>query len=174
MIVTGAQLVELGKKIVSGAEPHIGPSSIDVRLGPELRIGDEGARIELDDEGNPIYHGFANLLLRPGQKISFRRGVFYVAHSIEYISLPPNIGALMFLRSSSGRRGLDHLHAGYLEPGWHGQITFELQPAVDTEFVIGARMAQIVLFTTTNDAVYDGSYNGQVGATLAAKDTGVD
>ena len=170
MIITGKHLKELGEQIITLAEPHIGPASIDVRLGGALKVGDEQSWVSLGEDGKPEYHNFEELAFVKGDPVRFERGKFYIAHSVEYVRLPPNVGALLFLRSSAGRRGLDHLHAGYLEPGWHGQITFELQPAIDTVFIVGSRVAQMVLFTTTDEASYDGSYNGQRGATLAARD----
>ena len=170
MIITGKHLQELGEQIITLAEPHIGPASIDVRLGSEFKVGTEDSYINVNANGDVVYHGFETIYFKAGDPIMFQRGKFYIAHSVEYVSLPPNVGALLFLRSSAGRRGLDHLHAGYLEPGWHGQITFELQPAIDTMFIVGSRVAQMVLFTTTDDASYDGSYNGQRGSTLAARD----
>ena len=41
--------------------------------------------------------------------------------------IPNNIEANFQLKSSRGREGINHLLAGYIDPGFHGEITLELQ-----------------------------------------------
>ena len=46
---------------------------------------------------------------------------------MEYVRIPNNIEANFQLKSSRGREGINHSLAGYIDPGFCGQITLELQ-----------------------------------------------
>lgn len=167
MVITGQDLVELAEIAFPGQKVHIGPSSVDVRLGEEILAGDVGAWVDLDDDGKPVYRAFAKYQYSPGDTVTFYPGRLYIAHSMEYVEMPEDVAAFLTMRSTAGRRGLDHAHAGWLEPGWEGQITFELVPVVRTQFRVGDRVAQVIFFRTTDKSRYDGAYQGQVGATIA-------
>ncbi len=170
MIITGEDLKRYAEQIFRTERltgKQIGSSSIDVRLGNRFRVGGPESSIELDEYGKPVYKNFREEVYRYGERILLLPGHLYIAHSMEYVYMPEDVGAILIMRSSSGRRGLDHAHSGWLEPGWHGQITFELIPAVKTEYVVGERIAQLVFFKATTESKYDGQYNGQLGPTLA-------
>lgn len=86
----------------------INPASIDVRLGPTLILEDD---TEVDIE-NGVY------VMEPGE--------FILAHTIEYVRVPPSLECVFNLKSSRGREGYQHLLAAYIDPGFHGQVTLEL------------------------------------------------
>jgi dCTP deaminase len=96
----------------------VNPASLDVRLGPTLLI-ESAEGLELvpyplagHTEENPY-------LLRPGQ--------FVLAQTVETFHLMDDIAAQFMLKSSRARSGLEHLMAGYCDPGWHGSVlTLEL------------------------------------------------
>lgn len=53
-------------------------------------------------------------------------GQFCLAATKEIFNLPENIAAEVKLRSSWARRGLNHLLAGWCDPGWYGSaLTLE-------------------------------------------------
>ncbi|NCW46128.1 MAG: dCTP deaminase, partial [Gemmatimonadaceae bacterium] len=96
----------------------VNPASLDVRLGDTLLI--ESAEspelapypLHQHTQENPY-------LLKPGQ--------FVLAQTIETFHLPDDIAAQFMLKSSRARSGLEHLMAGYCDPGWHGSVlTLEL------------------------------------------------
>ena len=96
----------------------VNPASLDVRLGDTLLI--ESA---VDDVMVPYPlagHTQENpYLLKPGQ--------FVLAQTVETFHLPDDIAAQFMLKSSRARSGLEHLMAGYCDPGWHGSVlTLEL------------------------------------------------
>ena len=105
--------------MVSPFDPAlVNPASLDVRLGDTLLI--ESAEspelvpypLHQHTQENPY-------LLRPGQ--------FVLAQTIETFNLPDDIAAQFMLKSSRARSGLEHLMAGYCDPGWHGSVlTLEL------------------------------------------------
>jgi len=78
---------------------------------------------------------------------------------------------MLFLKSSTGRKGLEHLHAGYGDPGFEGQWTLEIinhWPYSQTVFV-GQRLLQLVLCDTypvVRDYSETGHYQAQTGPTV--------
>lgn len=96
----------------------VNPASLDVRLGHQLLI--ESCQspqlvpypLDQHSEVDPY-------LLRPGQ--------FVLAQTVETFNLPPTTAAQFVLKSSRAREGLEHLLAGYCDPGWSGSVlTMEL------------------------------------------------
>lgn len=98
----------------------VNPASLDVRLGRHIRIEQassaEMVLLDLEREG---YTQAEPYVMRPGQ--------FILAETIETFCLPDLIAAQFMLKSSRAREGLEHLMAGYCDPGWHGsKLTMEL------------------------------------------------
>lgn len=96
----------------------VNPASMDVTLGSTIKI--EGRTYgPLEERGRwfevDITDGFT---LPPGN--------FILAHTEEMIRIPNWIECQFQLKSSRAREGLDHLLAGYIDPGFMGQITLEL------------------------------------------------
>ena len=100
-------------------------------------------------------------LLLPGQ--------FVLASTMEYFSLPDNITAFVEGRSSLGRMGLFIQNAGWVDPGFEGEITLELFNAnrCAIQLQAGRRVGQLVFakMDTAADRPYSGKYQGQKGAT---------
>ena len=99
-------------------EALLNPASLDIRLADDLLIESaQGPQMipypfERHDADDPY-------LLRPGQ--------FVLASSVEVFHLPDRIAAQFVLKSSRARSGLEHLMAGYCDPGWSGsRLTMEL------------------------------------------------
>ena len=88
---------------------------------------------------------------------------------MEYVSLPDNITAFVEGRSSLGRMGLFIQNAGWVDPGFQGEITLELYNAnrCAIELKAGRRIGQLVFARMDNAALrpYNGKYQGQRGAT---------
>ena len=167
MLINGQKLEELAKEVFVDSPPaKVGSSSVDVRLGGRFLVGNHNSLIR-QSNGKVEYRGLEELNIKEGEEIVFLPGRLYIAHSIEYVRLPKDVGAFLLLRSTTGRRGLDHLHAGWLEPGWEGQITFELAPVVKTAFIVGEPIAQLVFIRAEGESQYVGQYQGQVGPTAA-------
>ena len=100
-------------------------------------------------------------LLLPGQ--------FVLATTKEYISLPNDLTAFVEGRSSLGRMGLFIQNAGWVDPGFSGEITLELFNAnrCAIELQSGRRIGQLVFAQMDQPALfpYCGKYQGQRGAT---------
>ena len=99
----------------------INPASIDVRLGNVIKAegricGPVDQRVRWKQ-----YH------VEDWEEFELFPGAFVLAHTKEFVRIPNNIEANFQLKSSRGREGINHLLAGYIDPGFHGEITLELQ-----------------------------------------------
>ena len=96
-------------------------------------------------------------------------GQFILATTMEYFELPDNITAFVEGRSSLGRMGLFIQNAGWVDPGFKGEITLELFNAnrCAIELQSGRRVGQLVFAKMDDKAlnIYNGKYQGQRGAT---------
>jgi len=132
-------------------EAHINPASIDLTLGQSY--------IDLSTNEELAITGAVTLV--PGDAI--------LATTAEYIRLPAYYAAAVYLKSSLARLGLDHALAGWVDPGFEGNLTLELHSHRPIEICSGQRIIQLVLFVMQmppNEA-YQGRYQGQRGPTKA-------
>lgn len=95
----------------------VNPASLDVRLGDTLLI-ESAASTELVPYPLHQHTEAEPYLLRPGQ--------FVLACTIEAFNLPDSIAAQFALKSSRAREGIEHLMAGFADPGFYGVMTLEL------------------------------------------------
>jgi dCTP deaminase len=99
----------------------VNPASIDVLLGDRLMI-EVPDRPELQIHGISSHTAEDPYLLQPGE--------FCLAETREIFNLPDHIAAQFVLKSSRAREGIEHLLAGFCDPGWHGsRLTLELSNA---------------------------------------------
>lgn len=141
----------------------IQPASLDIRLGrsfatPETKKYDV---IPFDKEIKYKKVIADRFILMPGE--------FVLGTTMEAIRLPNNITAFVEGRSSIGRLGLFVQNAGWVDPGFCGEITLELFNAGNhcIELIAGTRIAQLVFAVMDQNAEnpYNGKYQGQGGAT---------
>lgn len=95
------------------------PASYDVRLGNMFKR--EGRICGPDPKRWTDCH------LEKDEEFELYPGHFVLAHTLEYVRLPNDIEAQFQLKSSRAREGIQHLFAGFLDPGFHGQVTLELK-----------------------------------------------
>jgi dCTP deaminase len=137
----------------------INPASVDVHLGPSILIE------SLQHHGFVTYpfgkHTEADpFTLRPGQ--------FILAATAETVAMPDDLAAQVQLKSSVARLGLEHLMAGWIDPGFTGTVTLELHNSRQLQPIPiwpGMPIAQLVLLQMQSipDHSYaiTGRYNGQ-------------
>lgn len=142
---------------------QIQPASIDIRIGNTYSVVEDSSSgiIDLDDEITYKQITAEKYILLPGQ--------FVLATTMEYFELPDNLTAFVEGRSSLGRMGLFIQNAGWVDPGFKGEITLELFNAnrCAIELSAGRRVGQLVFAQLDNNALnpYRGKYQGQRGAT---------
>lgn len=144
-------------------EGQIQPASVDVRLGDTFSVVEDSSSgiITLENEIKYKTIKTDTYLLLPGQ--------FVLATTMEYFALPNNLTAFVEGRSSLGRMGLFIQNAGWVDPGFKGEITLELYNAnrCAIELKAGRRVGQLVFAEMDQEALhpYNGKYQGQKGAT---------
>lgn len=144
-------------------EKQIQPASIDITLGNTFSLLEDYTNGIIDPTKNISYKTFNTnrYLLLPGQ--------FVLATTGEYIKLPNNLTAFVEGRSSWGRLGLFIQNAGWVDPGFEGEITLELYNAnrCAIELTAGLRIGQLVFAKMAKNAInpYNGKYQKQKSAT---------
>ena len=142
---------------------QIQPASVDVRLGDTFSVVEDSPSgiVSLDNEIRYKTIKTDTYLLLPGQ--------FVLATTKEYFALPNDLTAFVEGRSSLGRMGLFIQNAGWVDPGFCGEITLELYNAnrCAIELRAGRRIGQLVFAKMDQPAQnpYCGKYQGQRGAT---------
>ncbi len=126
-----------------GLEPflasNVGPASIDLTLGPEFLLPRplRSGRARKDDsyDGSTLIVDPANAGTEPmwypqlaPTSLTIRPGEFVLASTRERVTLGRQYAAEVMGKSSWGRLGLTvHQTAGFIDPGFSGTITLELQ-----------------------------------------------
>ena len=142
---------------------QIQPASVDIRLGNTFSIVDDtpSGIITLDSSISYKTITTDTYLILPGQ--------FVLATTMEYFELPDGLTAFVEGRSSLGRMGLFIQNAGWVDPGFKGEITLELFNAnrCAIELKAGRRVGQLVFAQMDDHALnpYNGKYQGQKGTT---------
>lgn len=151
-------------------EDHVEPASVDLRLGEDFKKAPDGAIFRTtslsEDEDTITWVDYSDVLvLHPGD--------FALATTLERVEIPDDMVASVLGRSSLGRLGISvHQTAGYIDPGFKGQITLELSNHGPTsvELEAGERICQVAFEELSSSAMepygHEGSqYQNQSGAT---------
>ena len=144
-------------------EGQIQPASVDIRLGDTFSVIEDSPSgvITLDEEITYKPLRSDTYVVLPGQ--------FILATTMEYFILPNDLTAFVEGRSSLGRMGLFIQNAGWVDPGFQGEITLELFNAnrCAIKLQTGRRVGQLVFAQMDSEALrpYRGKYQGQRGAT---------
>jgi dCTP deaminase len=144
-------------------EDAIQPASIDCRLGDHFLVVEDKRLSMLSLDTEILYREFSgdSLILPPHS--------FVLATTQEFVRLPDNLTAFVEGRSSIGRIGLFIQNAGWVDPGFAGQITLELYNAssLPIELKAGRRICQLVFCQMDRAAAapYNGKYQNQRNAT---------
>lgn len=158
------KMIEEGTlKISPLEEGQVQPASVDIRLGNTFSIVEDSPSgiITLENEIKYKTITTDTYILLPNQ--------FVLATTMEYFDLPNDLTAFVEGRSSLGRMGLFIQNAGWVDPGFKGEITLELYNAnrCAIELKAGRRVGQLVFAKMDDEALnpYNGKYQGQTGAT---------
>lgn len=167
--------LDAGRLIITPMDrANVQPASVDLRLGRGLRVFQRHRHHVIDvkqemerltepvemDEIYPFY-------LQPGE--------FSLGMTMEEICLPNDIVGRLDGKSSLGRLGLVvHSTAGFVDPGWKGNLTLELSNLAPLPIALyyGMKVSQISFMRLTSPAIHPygskalGSrYQGQTGPT---------
>jgi dCTP deaminase len=142
---------------------QVGPASVDLHLGSEIRVPEphRDGPLRLSGDCTPqfetrLVHVEDCFVLEPGTTV----------HGItrERILLPPDLCGWLEGRSKIARVGLTvHVTSGFVHPGVANHQVLELSnvSAVPLALHPGLRICQIVLERTEGEAVYRGRFAAQ-------------
>ena len=155
-------------------ESALQPASVDLRLSRSFRVFTRHRHTHIDpareqDDLTELVEveDVGRFALHPGE--------FVLGSTLERVRVPDDLVGRLEGKSSLGRVGLIiHSTAGYVDPGFEGQITLELSNVAAVPILLspGMRVAQIsfIAMTTPAERPYaspglESKYQGQTGPT---------
>jgi dCTP deaminase len=168
-------LVEQGRiKIDPYDAANVQPSSVDVRLGDSFRVF-HNHRVSAIDLRDPPQNLTEEVVVAEGEPFVIHPGEFCLGRTQEWVELPDDIVSRVEGKSSLGRLGLIvHATAGFVDPGWKGTLTLELNnlTRVPIKLYPGLLIAQLSFMSLDRpaerpygSAELGSHYQGQVAAT---------
>ena len=109
--------------------------------------------------------------LRAAEDITLARGSCTLVPSLEWVELPPDVAGTLRCRSSLGRKGI-LMGAGFVDPGFRGQLTLCLTNMGQDDLCIGQsdRLVQMILHEVRNGSeLYAGQYQDSSGVVEAKR-----
>ena len=131
------QEIEGGRIVIDPFEDRlVQPSSVDVRVDRRFRVFRNSrypyidVRQQMEELTEPVeIEGEEPFILHPGE--------FVLGQTLERVSLPDDLVARLEGKSSLGRLGLlIHSTAGFVDPGFSGNITLELSNVANLPITI--------------------------------------
>lgn len=163
----------VGANIINANIGNINGASIDITLGNEILIEKLSSTYTPVDLKNKESLELISKEL-PEDGFLLRPGEFILATSVEKFNLPRNVACEYKLKSSLARCGLQHMLAGWCDPGWtDSKLTLELKNVTQNHVLLlrsGMKIGQMVFFecdTVPEEHSYSttGQYNRQTTVT---------
>lgn len=143
---------------------QIQPNSVDLRLGDHVVSFDRLNETIIDPLENTDRYGERETI---DDQYILNSGEFILAETSEWMSIPNDLTAVVYGRSSWARLAIQPHSAGLLDSGWRGYTTLEIfnQGPMPIRLVPGRRFCQVVFMelTSPTDQPYDGKYQEQSG-----------
>lgn len=152
MILGYHELVERIGELFPCYEPYkIGAASVDVRIGSKV-VKESGEIVDIgwSDQHYPV-------MMMPGE--------FWLVDMYEEVHVPQDLSCMFLLKSTSARMGLQHMFAGWVDPGWQGVLTLELKNvnlAKPLHLHHGQPIGQLVFMQTVGAGTYKGRYQNSI------------
>ena len=124
------------------------PSSVDLHLDRSFRVF-RNNRYPYIDVRAPQPDLTELLRIEDDEPFVLHPGEFVLGQTLEWVELPNDLVARLEGKSSLGRLGLlIHSTAGYVDPGWKGNLTLELSNVANLPIALyfGMRIGQISFF----------------------------
>lgn len=182
------QDTEIRKLVCNGLimpyrDEQLQPASYDVTLGHKFMSfhpTNDVHQTYIDAASGRILCGsYSEIDNGPDACYILQPNEFILGHTIETVKIPNNIAARFEGKSSLGRLGLaTHITAGFIDPGFEGQITVEIKNENSLAIVLtpGMKIGQICFMQMLGEpkrpygSEFLGShYQGQMGPTKSAQ-----
>lgn len=172
-LLSHSQLVRLvNQGVIDAPIENINGASIDITLDDtflsELRPNERESLVEVSKKENLTFSKIK------GKYFRLLPQSFVLVSSKEIFNLPSNIAAEYKLKSSLARVGLNHLLAGWCDPGWtNSKLTLELHNVCQYHTLVlapGMKIGQMVFWEcepVPDNVLYSnvGQYNNQTHTT---------
>lgn len=169
------EAVSAGRIIVDPFDvAMVQPSSIDLRCSHDFRVF-ENHRYSVIDPKADQPHLTKSVSASNDQPFILHPGEFVLGSTLEVIGLADDIVARLEGKSSLGRIGLlIHSTAGFIDPGFKGQVTLELSNVANLPIAIypGMKIGQVSFYELSTAAEHPygsagagSKYQGQTGPT---------
>ena len=153
------------------------PSSVDLHLDKSFRVF-RNNRYPFIDVRAPQPDLTELLTVGADEPFILHPGEFVLGQTLEWVELPNDLVSRLEGKSSLGRLGLlIHSTAGYVDPGWKGNLTLELSNVANLPIALyyGMRIGQISFFRMSSaverpygSAGLGSKYQGQSEPTASA------
>jgi dCTP deaminase len=169
--------LESGELVVDPIEPsQIQPASIDLRLDDTFLLlpVQHPMMPSYIDPCEPPLEPMRRRVVTKGCKFPLEAGTFVLACTVEMVGLGRGIAGVIAGKSSLARQGLITESAGFVDPGFSGQITCELANLTDRTILLtpGMLICQLVVHRLDSPCVNPygsakvrSKYQGQRGPT---------
>ena len=169
-LISYSELVELVNQGVINADPaNINGASIDITIGEDIMSESSNTAPRAIDLMEKESLAMNKIRIPPAGHVLYP-GRFILATSVETFNLPNDIACEYKLKSSLARSGLQHLMAGWCDPGWYGsKLTLEMKNVTEHHSLLlrpGMKIGQMVFFRCKpvpeeNSYAAKGQYNRQ-------------
>ncbi len=176
MILSDRSIREEIKKGSISIEPFhpecVQPSSVDIHLSSRFLVFNtvQHAVIDVRERQNGLMR---TVEIKDDEPFILHPGEFVLGSTVERMKMPNNIAGRIEGKSSLGRLGLlIHSTAGFIDPGWEGNLTLELSNVSPLPIKLYANMKigqiSFATMTTEVDNPYgsgklNSKYQGQEG-----------
>ena len=174
------QAIEEGRLVIKPFdEKNLQPSSVDLLMGNNFLIFKNAKKPFLDVKKDNPRDFMERIEIDKGEPIIVHPGEFVLGTTQEWFEIPRDLVARLEGKSSLGRLGIIvHATAGYVDPGFRGELTLEITNMANIPIALyaGMKIAQISFFELKGkpQLVYgskaaNSHYQGQRGATASRR-----
>ena len=149
------QALNEGRIVIEPVDPSdIQPASVDLHLDRQILVFGNHQRPYIDVKAS--LESLSQLVtIDEDEAFILHPGDFVLGSTVEHIELPEDLVARLEGKSSLGRIGLViHSTAGFVDPGWRGNLTLELSNLARLPITLyfGMKIGQISFLTLTTPA----------------------
>lgn len=167
--------LDAGRIAIDPFDPRmVQPSSVDLRCADAFRVF-ENHRYALIDPKDPQEDLTVEVVATDDAPFVLHPGEFVLGSTLERLRLGDDVVARLEGKSSLGRIGLlIHSTAGFIDPGFEGQVTLELSNVANLPIAIypGMKIGQVSFYALSSPAEHPygspklgSKYQGQRGPT---------
>ena len=159
-------------RIIPFDDSCVQPSSVDLHLGNDFLVFDSHSQSLIDTK--KIVKGLMKkIVIAKDEPLILHPREFVLGTTAEWVKIPSDLVARLEGKSSLGRIGLViHSTAGYVDPGFEGQLTLEISNLANLPIALyrGMKICQISFNQMTSPAQFPyghkkikSHYQGQKG-----------